>query len=335
MPVKPEQLRGVLHKGLAPVYLVSGDDTLLVTEACDQVIAAARGQGFSERSVHHVDTGFSWHSLSQDAASLSLFAERKILDVRVPSKKFDKDASAMLRDWVAHSGAAGDTVLLLRTERLQPKQRSSAWFKALDRDGVVVLIWPLVGQEFPRWLQARLQDRGLQLQADALDYLAARVEGNLLAAVQEIEKLALQELSAPISVEAIAACLEDTSRFNSFDLVDAAMAGDAARVHRVLQGLREEGVSVFAILGALTSQLRRLDQARGLPPARARAIQLFSQRSRIPDYQWLAECAVVDQLAKGVGIGNPWISLEQLLLAMAGVTAMRRPSVYQRLLRRR
>ena len=335
MPVRPDQLRGVLDKGLAPVYLVSGDDTLLVTEACDQIIAVARDQGFSERSVHHVDAGFSWHSLSQDAASLSLFAERKILDVRVSSKKFDKDASAMLRDWVADSGPSGETVLLLRTDRLQAKQRSSAWFKALDRDGVVVLIWPLASHEFPRWLQARVQNRGLQLQAGALDYLAARVEGNLLAAVQEIEKLALQDLSAPISLEAMAACLEDTSRFNSFDLVDAALLGDGARVHRVLHGLREEGISVFAILGALTSQLRRLDQTRGLPPARARAIQQFLQRSRIPSYQWLAECTVVDQLAKGVGIGDPWISLEQLLLGMAGVVAIQRPSVHQRLLRQR
>lgn len=335
MPVKPDQLPGALKKGLAAVYLVSGDDTLLVTEACDQIIATARGQGFSERSVHHVDTGFSWHSLSQDAASLSLFAERKILDVRVSSKKFDKEASELLRDWVADNGSADDTVLLLRTDRLQPKQRSSAWFKALDKNGVVVLIWPLAAHEFPRWLQARLKDRGLELQADALDYLAARVEGNLLAAVQEIEKLALQDLSAPISVEALAACLEDASRFNSFDLVDAALQGDGRRVHRVLRGLQEEGVSVFAILGALTSQLRRLELARGLPPARARAIQQFLRRSRVPIHQWLAECAVIDQLAKGIGIGNPWASLEQLLLSMAGVTAIQRPSVHQRLLRRR
>ena len=335
MPVRPEQLRGALAKGLAPVYLVSGDDTLLVTEACDQIIAAARAQGYTERSVHHVDTGFSWHSLGQDAASLSLFAERKILDVRVPSKKLDKDASALLRDWVADNGAAADTVLLLRTERLQPKQRSSAWFKALDKEGVVLLIWPLASREFPRWLQARLQDRGLQLQADALDYLAARVEGNLLAAVQEIEKLALQDLSVPISVEAMAACLEDTSRFNSFDLVDAALQGDGARVHKVLRGLQEEGVSIFAIMGALTSQLRRLDQTRGLPPARARAIQQFLQRSRVPTHQWLAECAVVDQLAKGIGVGDPWISLEQLLLNMAGIAAIQRPSVHQRLFRGR
>ena len=133
----------------------------------------------------------------------------------------------------------------------------------------------------------------------------------------------------------MAACLEDTSRFNSFDLVDAALQGDGARVHKVLCGLQEEGVSVFAILGALTSQLRRLDQTRGLPPARARAIQQFLQRSRVPTHQWLAECAVIDQLAKGIGVGDPWISLEQLLLNMAGVATIPRPSVHQRLFRGR
>ena len=127
MPVRPDQLRGVLDKGLAPVYLVSGDDTLLVTEACDQIIAVARDQGFSERSVHHVDAGFSWHSLSQDAASLSLFAERKILDVRVPSKKFDKDASAMLRNWVADSGSSGETVLSVVTQASSGETISSSF----------------------------------------------------------------------------------------------------------------------------------------------------------------------------------------------------------------
>ena len=335
MATRPEQLAEVLNKGLAPVYLVSGDDTLLVTEACDQIVAAAKQQGFTERSVHHVETGFSWHGLSQDAASMSLFAERKILDVRVASKKLDKEASALLREWVADGSSNPDTVLLLRTDRLQPKQRSSAWFKALEKDGVVVLIWPLSAQEFPRWLQGRLQRKGLDLQTDALSYLAARVEGNLLAAVQEIEKLALQNLPTPISAEALAGCLEDTSRFSSFDLVDAALQGDAGRVHKVLHGLKEEGVSVFAIMGALTSQLRRLDQTRGLPPARARAIQQFMQRSRIPTHHWLAECTLIDQQAKGLGISDPWISLEQLLLSMAGVTSIPRPSVHQRLLRRR
>ena len=334
MATRPEQLAAALSKGLAPVYLVSGDDTLLVTEACDLIIAAAKAQGFSERSVHHVETGFSWHGLTQDAASMSLFSERKILDVRVPSKKFDKDASALLRDWVGNDSNA-DTVLLLRTDRLQPKQRSSAWFKALETEGVVVLIWPLAANEFPRWLQSRLQSKGLELQPDALAYLAARVEGNLLAAVQEIEKLALQDLPAPISEQSLAACLEDTSRFNSFDLVDAALQGNPNRVHKVLRGLKEEGVSVFAIMGALTSQLRRLGQTRGMPPGRARAVQQFLQRSPIPTHQWLAECAVIDQQAKGVGIGDPWISLEQLLLCMAGVGEISRPSVHQRLLRRR
>ena len=232
MATRPEQLAEVLNKGLAPVYLVSGDDTLLVTEACDQIVAAAKQQGFTERSVHHVETGFSWPGLSQDAATMSLFAERKILDVRVASKKLDKEASALLREWVADGSSNPDTVLLLRTDRLQPKQRSSAWFKALEKDGVVVLIWPLSAQEFPRWLQGRLQHKGLDLQTDALSYLAARVEGNLLAAAQEIEKLALQNLPMPISAEALAGCLEDTSRFSSFDLVDAAFQGDAGRVHK-------------------------------------------------------------------------------------------------------
>ena len=169
---------------------------------------------------------------------------------------------------------------------------------------------------------------------DGLSYLADRVEGNLLAAAQEIEKLALQDLPQPISQQTLVASLEDTSRFTSFDMIDAAMAGDAVRARKVLHSLKQEGVSVFAILGALTSQLRRLGQSRGLPPARARTMEQFAQRVGSP-LTLLAECAVIDQQGKGQRFGDAWVSLEQLVLVMAGTVGMVPPSVYQRRLRGR
>ncbi|MAU80069.1 MAG: DNA polymerase III subunit delta [Gammaproteobacteria bacterium] len=334
MPLRADQLSAALQQSLQSIYLISGDETLLVEEACDAVLGKAREQGFTERSIHHVESGFKWHDVINDAASMSLFAERKVLDLRIPAGKFDKEASQVLRDWADGSAGNPDTLLLIRTERLQPRQRSSAWFKAIESSGTVVLIWPLAPRELPGWLEKRLQGKGLALQTDALHALAERVEGNLLAAAQEVEKLALQNLSQPVSQEALLTCLEDTSRFNSFDLIDAAMAGQGARVSKILSVLREDKGALFAVLGALTSQLRRLGETRGLPPARARTMEAFARRG--PSAKaLLAECAVLDQQGKGQRLGEAWIGLEQLLLSMAQQPGQRPPSYYQRKLKGR
>ncbi len=327
MQVKAEDLSSQLSARLMPLYLISGDETLLVEEACDAVIAAARAQGFSERSVHYVETGFHWHDLTHDAASLSLFAERKILDVRIPLKKFDREGSDALREWADNIATQSqqDTILLLRTGRLEARQRNSAWFKALDKVGSITLIWPMSPGQLPRWLNTRARQAEVSFAGDALQYLADRVEGNLLAAAQELDKLTLLALPQPITLDALIATLEDTSRFNSFDLLDAMMGGEPARVVKIMHSLRDEGVALFAILGALTSQLRRMDSPRGLPPARQRLLQQFAQRIKNPGMV-LAECAVIDQQGKGQLVGDAWISLENLLLRLAGVKQMPLPS---------
>lgn len=322
MQVKPTELDGALARGLAPVYLISGDDTLLVQEACDSVVAAARSQGYSERSVLHAEAGFNWNDVIQDAASMSLFAERRIVDVRVPSGKFDKDASEVLRRYADQP--AEDTVLLIRTVRLEKRQRDSAWFKALDRAGVAVLIWGVDFAELPRWLAGRVKHAGLTLEPDALNLLAERVEGNLLAAVQEIEKLKLADLESPIGVAALAAVLEDAARYDAFELIDATLAGDGRRVSRMLPTLRQEGVALFAILGALTSQLRRIADGGFLPAPRKRLVSGFLRRIGSVDTipRVLAECALVDAQGKGQIPGDAWLSLEEVLLRLAGVRAV-------------
>ena len=331
MQVKPEDLAGHLAGALKGLYLVSGDDTLIVEESCDAIIAAARAAGYTERSVHYVEQGFKWSDLTHDAASMSLFAERKILDVRIPQNKFDREGSEALREWAATLEDVGDpeTILLLRSTRLEPRQRSSAWFKALDKVGAITLVWPMGPGELPRWLQDRLRARGLDAERDAVQYLADRVEGNLLAAAQEIEKLTLLGLPQPITAETLAQALEDASHYTSFDLVDAACGAQPERVVKILSGLREEGVSLFAILGALTSQLRRAGDSRGLPPQRRRLMAQFSER--IPDVSpVLAECAVIDQQGKGQLRGDAWISLEQLFLRLAAVRTLPLPSQDQK-----
>jgi DNA polymerase-3 subunit delta len=327
MQVKVEDLSTHVNSALSPIYLISGDETLLVEEACDAIIQAAAVQGFTERSVHHGDGGFQWHQLHNDAASMSLFAERKVLDVRLPVKRFDREGSEALREWAdtASQQADFDNILLLRTTRLEPRQRNSAWFKALDKAGVISLIWPMSPGQLPRWLQQRARQTGISLETDAVQYLCERVEGNLLAASQELEKLVLMDLPQPVSLDDLVASLEDAARFNSFDLLDATMAADAAKTARILRALREEGVALFAILGALTSQVRRMHSPKGLPPARQRLLQQFAQRIKDPGVV-LAECAIVDQQGKGQLRGEAWVSLENLLLRLAGVRSMPLPS---------
>ncbi len=331
MQVRAEEFASHIAGPLAPVYLISGDETLLVEECCDQLIQAARQQGYTERSIHHVETGFRWHNLHHDAASLSLFAERKLLDVRVPVKKFDREASEALREWTASAAAQGDVILLLRTARLDPRQRSSAWFKALDQAGVVTLVWPVSPGQLPRWLKTRSQGLGITLAPDALTYLAERVEGNLLAAAQELDKLALLDLPEPITLEALVAALEDASRYNTFDLLDAVMVADAAQTAKIIASVREEGVSPFSVLYALASQLRRTS-TRGLPRDRQRALEAFMRRIKDPGAV-LAECAVIDQQGKGQLPGDAWLSLENLLLRLAGMRVLPLPSEDQKALR--
>ena len=318
MQLKAESLTQALGRQLLPAYLVSGDETLLVEECCDAILKAARQAGFTERSVHHADGSFKWHELNHDSASMSLFAERKIIDLRLKTGKVDKDGSAAIREWLDGPGQSGEVMLLIRAPRLEPRQRNAAWFKALDGAGGITLIWPISPGQLPRWLAARMQQLDMRADRDAVQYLADRVEGNLLAAAQELNKLKLLDLPQPLSVESIAQSLDDVSRFTPFDLLDAMMAQQPQRVAHILKVLREEGVALFAITGAFVAQLRRLGQVQGLPPAKQKLMQAFAQRVGRAD-TLLAECAVIDQQDKGQYPGDAWLSLSRLLLRLSGV----------------
>lgn len=333
MQVKAQDLTAHLAGNLAPVYFITGDETLLVEEAAGAVLGAARGQGFTERSVLHAEGSFRWHELLQDAASLSLFAERKILDVRNPGGKFDRDASDVLRAYCA--APPEDTLLLLRSPRIDGRQKSGAWFKAMDAAGVVVQIWPVGPRELPRWLADRAARAGIRLEQDAIQLLAEKVEGNLLAAVQEMEKLKLADLPEPIDIDTLTGFLEDSAHYDTFELIDAVFAGDATRIPRMVQGLRAEGVALFAIQGALTAQLRQIAGGRVPQFRRRQADQLVRRLGSVEAIdRVLAQCALVDQQGKGQLLGDAWLSFEALLLRLAGarlpsledqLAALRRP----------
>jgi DNA polymerase III subunit delta len=246
-----------------------------------------------------------------------------VLDVRVPAKRFDKDASEVLRAYL--DAPPADTLLLLRTERLESRQRSGAWFKAIDSVGATVLVWPIEPKELPGWLAQRCRAIGLELERDALEFLASSVEGNLLAAVQEIEKLKLQGLPQPVTIEALTRAVTDAAHYDAFDLVDAALGAQPQRVRHVIWVLAAEGVAPLMVLGALTSQLRRLisGDARGLPQQRERAMRAARSRLGVHDLEALLKQALlVDQQAKGAAHGDPWHTLERMALRLSGIQAL-------------
>ena len=322
MQIRPRDLERNLADSLQSVYLVSGDETLLVEESCTAIVQAAAAQGFTERKVIDEGNSTDWGGIQAEAANRSLFAERRVLDLRVPPRGFDRKASDALRSYLANP--FDDVVLLIRTGRLEARQRSAAWFKAIDAAGAVLLVWPLTTRELPGWLTSRCRAAGIELTRDAIALLAERVEGNLLAGAQEIEKLKLAGVKSPVDAETLGTAVGDASHFNTFELIDAAFDGSPRRVRKMVRVLRQEGAPVFMVLGAVNSQLRNaLRLASGmrvyLPPQRARALRRLGDRlGRAGLERTLSECALLDMQAKGALRGDAWQSLERVLVRLAG-----------------
>ena len=322
MQVRPRDLERNLEGGLRPIYLVSGEETLLVEEACSAIVAAAAVRGFTERKIIDEGPATQWEAILAEAANRSLFAESRVLDVRVPPRGFDRKASDALRRYLANP--FDDVLFLIRTARLEARQRSGAWFKAIDAAGVVMLVWPLGNRELPGWLTRRCRAAGIELTRDAIALLADRVEGNLLAAAQEIEKLKLAGLKSPVDAETLRSAVEDASHFNTFELIDAAFDGNPRRVRKMVRVLRQEGAPVFMLLGAITAQLRNaLRLADGvrvyLPQQRIRSLRRLGDRLGRTGLEYaLSECALLDLQAKGALRGDAWQSLERILVSLAG-----------------
>lgn len=337
MKLAPAQLGKHLQGPLAPVYVISGDDPLLCQEAADAIRAAARQQGFDERQVFSADANFDWGTLLQAGASMSLFAEKRLLELRLPSgKPGDKGAAAFIEYC---SRPAEDTLLLVSLPKLDGSAQKTKWGKALieGEQTQFIQIWPVDANQLPQWIRQRLSQAGLSANQDAVDLIAARVEGNLLAAAQEIEKLKLMAEGGQITAETVQAAVADSARFDVFGLVDAVLNGEAAHALRILEGLRGEGVEPPVILWALSRELRALanmslqysqgtpldkvfSQAR--PPVWDKRKPLMSkalQRYSAPRWaQLLLDAQRIDAQIKGQATGSPWSSLSRLSLLMAG-----------------
>jgi len=314
---------------LSPVYMITGEEHLLVIEAADRVRAKAKQLGFTERDVLDVDTKFDWDDLARAGANMSLFSSQRLIDLRMPGGKPGNEGSEAIQAFC--QSAPPDTVLLI-TCMTWAKSHEGKWVQAIEKAGAYVPIWPLKRDELEGWIEARARSRGVSLARDAVEAIAERVEGNLLAAAQEIDKLKLLVPEGRVDAATVARVTADSARFDVFGLVDAAFSGDAARVVRTLRGLKAEGEAIPALMGWFMQQLTMMLRMSALSPAQQSGAmtqeRVFGPRqaivrkalSRNDHAFWersFREAAEVDRLGKGRGTGDPYLAFERLLLRIA------------------
>ena len=334
MRLRPDQLTGHLRKNLARLYLVFGEEPLQALEAADAIRAAARERGYTERECLTVEASFDWSALAQRAASPSLFADRRLLEVRLGNAKPGDAGARALSDYAERP--AEDAVLLITAGKLDWNTQKSRWFAALDGAGVVVAALPVEPRQLPGWIERRLRERGLNPTSDAVALLAERVEGNLLAAAQDIEKLALLADGRELNVPAVLATVGDSARYSIYDFVDAALLGQPERVARILNGLRDEGIEPVLVNWALHQEVRRLaalafacerghvwDAALAEQKVWEKRKPLLRQALRrlaLADCRrLLRDCAKTDRTVKGVEPGSVWEGLLANGLRLAGL----------------
>jgi DNA polymerase-3 subunit delta len=295
--VNPNQLPALLAKSLAPAYLFGGSEPLLLQECRDQVIQAAQQQGFAERNVHEVGRGFDWGELVEDSSALSLFSSRKIIDIRLPTGRPGREGAQVLVEFVESSDP--DILLMVSCEKWDSGIRKSKWASVLARAGVLVEIWPVKPSQLPQWIRGRMTASGLDPDPDAVAMLADLVEGNLLAAQQEIDKLVLLKPGEKVSAEDVTRAVANSARFDAFRLVECALLGQLGECLRVASGLQRTGVAIRvwqSRQGPMRQLLRRLTE-----PALGESFRAL---------------ALIDRQSKGRAGGDPWQTLDRLLVRL-------------------
>lgn len=256
MRLKPDQLNVALQKSLASVYFLSGDEPLQLGEMADAIRKAARATGYNSREIFSVDSTFSWSQLALAADSMSIFSDKKIIELRIPSNTVGTEGAKALSAYCQRLPA--DTLLLISIGKLASATLKSRWLESIDKVGVVIQVWALDGQDLLNWLQQRLLQRGLHVDTDGIKLLASRIEGNLLAADQEITKLYVLYGAGQLSTAQIADAVADSSRYDVFKLMDWVLAAQTNRIIKILAALRAEGIAAPVILWALTREARSL-----------------------------------------------------------------------------
>lgn len=319
----------------APVYLVAGNEPLLQIEAADALRRRARDWGFGEREVFDVEPGFDWNALAGAFSAMSLFSQRRLLELRLPTGRPGKEGGQAIAEYCA--APPPDTLLLIAAGAWS-RQHEGAWSRAVEKAGVSLVLWPLRPAELPAWIRDRLAARGLSAEPAALQLLADRVEGNLLAAAQEVDKLALllgaEGRARSIDLARMASLVADSARYDVFGMSDAALEGDAVRARRMLAGLRAEGGQVAGLVPVLAGQLQMVSSvadamAGGRPlsaalegakvwKAKQRLVAAAVERAGAAHWaRMLAWLGRVDRMSKGREDGDAWRELERLLTAVA------------------
>jgi DNA polymerase-3 subunit delta len=332
MRLRYPQLAGHLRRGLAPVYLLSGGEPLQLRDAAEAIRAAARAAGCDEREVLDQDATFDWRALAATRETLSLFSRRRLIELRIATARLGRDGGAALRAYCARPPA--EDCLLILAPHLERKELKGGWSQAVDQAGVILEVWPLTGRTFIAWLEERLRAAGFQPAPGVAALLAERAEGNMLAADQEVEKLALLHAGGPLSEADLLAAVGDSARFDVFALGDAALAGERARVQRILAVLAADGTGEPLVLWSLARDVRLLAaaafaRARGqdlapvfaahqVRPTRQPQVERALARLPLADLHRLLErCAAADACIKGVMPGDPWPLLAEIADGLA------------------
>ena len=350
MQIGAAQLREHLQRGLKSLYTVHGDEPLLVQELGDAIRQAAREQGYTERTVHTAaGAHFDWSAVLASGGSLSLFADRQLIEVRVPSGKPGKDGSQVLQQLAQAAQGNDSTLTLVLLPRLDSATIKGAWFGALDSFGVTIKVDPVERPALPQWIAQRLQLQGQRVASGeigqrTLQFFADRVEGNLLAAHQEIQKLGLLFPAGELSFEQVESAVFNVARYTPFKLAEAVLGGQVARVQRMLDGLQAEGEAAVLVHWALSEDIRTLHRVRtsldaGRPlPMALRENRVWGLKEKLMERalplltastlaRWLDDAHTVDGIVKGLKSpgwpADPWQALQQLAMKVAQACATR------------
>ena len=335
MRLRPDQLETHLQRSnLAPIYFVSGDEPLQKLECVDQIRMTARTQGYDERIVFNVDKSFDWESINQATGNLSLFSSRRIIELRMGSPKPGKEGGRVLLECAEQVNE--DNLLVISSDKMDKTTQNNKWLKAVEKAGVLIQVWPINPAQLPGWIQSRLQSHQKRISLDAARLIAQRVEGNLLAAKQEIDKLILLVDKESIDIEDVMSAVADSSRYDVFDMIESAYLGNHDRTLLMLYGLKNEGVEPLTLFGALMWEFRRtcsmpwqLESGISLDnifnsyriwDQKKRPLTAILKRHKSKTlHQLLRYCAVIDKTLKSARKDNAWDQFNTLLLAIAGV----------------
>ena len=350
MQLAAPQLAGHLQKGLRSLYTLHGDEPLLIQEAADAIRAAARAQGYTERTVHTVaGAHYDWSAVLASGGSMSLFADKQLIEVQIPSGKPGKDGSQVLQQIAEAAKDNDSTLTLVLLPRLDMATQKGAWFGALDSFGMTLRVDPVERQALPAWIAQRLQAQGQRVAAGeegqrTLQFFADRVEGNLLAAHQEIQKLGLLYPAGELSLEQVENAVLNVARYTPFKLAEAVLGGQVLRVQRMLDGLQAEGEAAVLVHFALAEDIRTLHRVRGAMdagrplPMALRENRVWGLKEKLMERalplirpgqlaQWLQDAHTVDGIVKGLKQpdwpADPWDALHRMALRVANACALK------------